>query len=704
MNRTIALLILLFPSLSTAAEVTVCASGCIYTTINTAIAAVACGDVITVTAAETFMTSSGVINLTDKGCSTYTVIRSSKMGSLAIGQRVTGPSANLFNLRVSSNSSIITADSNAGWWWLEGFDASTTTGQDLFNLVFLASLAPGTGNANSKLENLAHHIVFNQFYISTPQENQSNANTGVQMAAKQIEFLNGTISTYAPATESHGISSANSFGPVYFTNMQITNSQIGTLFGGSTPNVSGLRARGGFFKGVYYYRPWLWRVTSGAGAPTGACNWDANGGERWIRTSNNHVYQCNSSFAWADQGAITLPVSAQVKNHYEEKNTWGFVVEGAVIANGWYPGLFNQKGSGVLHNLVDNDGSNTFEPLATIAYSDFANSIIQSVPVMTAQGVLGTYAHGIRQATFRNVLGMNLGALPQSDSAGVYSTGTSCSANSTSTESNYTFRNGTFVFNEAANYCYLAQMNNASTDTAWLGVIAPWMSGGFADVWAGGGSLWNAIYNSFGNTRSMAFNVLVNDQSVTYSGNPAPVINLQTQMQQGSANVGVPPVPCPFCQLPSAWSDVGFTSFSAGSTTPADFKLSGGSSYLTTGPYGQAPGADIDVVTWATQGTVAGTPNPFLDFQVIKLIPASTTASIRYLAYNTETCTLTVSPKVDYSSPTFTNTDSGGDLDRTVSITGLTAKTRYFWKVVCGSTGWRRSETIGGMGPFITAP
>jgi len=139
---------------------------------------------------------------------------------------------------------------------------------------------------------------------------------------------------------------------------------------------------------------------------------------------------------------------------------------------------------------------------------------------------------------------------------------------------------------------------------------------------------------------------------------------------------------------PTDWASVGFVNYAGG-----NYHLDSGSAWKEWGHEGLDPGADIDVVEWSTATAESGALNPYLDFRVRALVPAETVASLRYTAYSTAACAVTVASNPAYTSPEFSDAGSVGNRDRPVSITGLSGNTRYWYKIVCDGT-YRRSGTF----------
>jgi len=109
-----------------------------------------------------------------------------------------------------------------------------------------------------------------------------------------------------------------------------------------------------------------------------------------------------------------------------------------------------------------------------------------------------------------------------------------------------------------------------------------------------------------------------------------------------------------------------------------DYRLASASVLKGLGGTGADPGADQNVVEWATETAVSGLPNPYLDTYINSIDSVTdTTATICWSAYDRGTATIRVSTTRAYSD------DIGSDVTTRVgrqgctAITGLTASTIY---------------------------
>jgi hypothetical protein len=132
---------------------------------------------------------------------------------------------------------------------------------------------------------------------------------------------------------------------------------------------------------------------------------------------------------------------------------------------------------------------------------------------------------------------------------------------------------------------------------------------------------------------------------------------------------------------PTSYASIGFTNYAGG-----DYHMSSGT-YSGQWAYGRPAGANIDQVNWMTAHALDGQPNPFLDFKVRSIAKGTTSVTFGYTAYDANACTVNLSA-FSGGSTLATATDSGGaNLDRTLTVAGLTTKTSYWYSLICGPSG-----------------
>jgi hypothetical protein len=114
------------------------------------------------------------------------------------------------------------------------------------------------------------------------------------------------------------------------------------------------------------------------------------------------------------------------------------------------------------------------------------------------------------------------------------------------------------------------------------------------------------------------------------------------------------------------------------------------SAYQGKSTEGLDPGADIDMVEWATAGAVGGSYPAYLDMRVRSIAPGSTTVTIHYTAPTTAACTAVISNSPTFSQDIGTDTHSRVGKDGKVVVTGLDPFTNYNVRLRCD--GYRVEE------------
>jgi hypothetical protein len=663
---------------------------------------------------------------------------------------------------------------------LEIADSTATNGEPYYAVGLFYQPAGAPGSAEHQISDLVHHVVFDRDYIHHYVDSNQNSAMQTTFSADSgyLEITNSTLMHFHPTAEGHAYGASAAIGPLYFRNNEFESSQIGTLLGGGGSALGGAKATGSKFLGNYYYRPWLWRVTSGTVLPTNAfypsnCMYDSNGGESYIDVTNGHWYLCNGG-TWADQGAGTpsipycqtaacriggavdavctsatnstmvtcndttgiqvgmivqgppaflyggtnsvaaVPSGTTVtlsspaswaeqasvffynsngaspfyctagcsidKNQWECKECFATVVEGNWIQNGWQPAMLGQAGNCMLLNWANNYyAPDTVESWTTITN----NRCDSNAGGLIEASVGGPYSWQPVGLKFSNNLFTNIG-LPQTVGPGIATPSNSALLLDLGTFKDTAFDHNTLLLNN-------------SVDEGLMGLGA-WFCGGSGvpgfiswtnSILNGGYGMWLAdcanSYAGYGFTP----NGLYYQAPTSNFSNDLVITNQSPCVPNGSGgNCGqyqFSTNPCNGCQYPTTLSSL-FQAY------PTNLAVS--STYQGTGYLGTDPGADIQVVNWSTQGAVSGARNPFLDFRVRSLLVSGTTATYYYTAPDTGACTLSVANNSGYNSPVYKSSDNGGNPDRSLTVTGLSPYTRYWYSLVCGASNYRRSDVF----------
>jgi hypothetical protein len=263
-------------------------------------------------AGQTFTTTLTIRNLTMNGNSV--IHRTSQIYALPSGTRVgAAQRAYMATLVSPSNTApAINVEQGASYHQFEGLEiaANPTPGSDPFYVVLLGYQGPGSpGLSDNQRSDLTDHIVFDRCYIHNSVGVNGRTISAVFANTKYFELDNSTVMIFNDTSETHAVSGFNGEGPLYFNNNEFRSSQIGTMFGGAQPTITGIRAKSASFLGNYYYRPWAWRVTSGTADPADTfypptCMYDSNGGESYINATSGHWWLCVGG-TWTDQGLGT---------------------------------------------------------------------------------------------------------------------------------------------------------------------------------------------------------------------------------------------------------------------------------------------------------------------------------------------------------------------------------------------------------------
>jgi hypothetical protein len=750
-------------------------------------------------AGQTFTTALTIRNLTMNG---NTVIhRSSQIYALPSGTRV-GAAQTPYMATLVSPLDIypaITVEQGASYHQFQGLEiaANPTPGQEPYYVVMLGYQGPGSpGLTDNQRSDLTDHIIFDRCYIHNSVGVNGRTMSAVFANTKYFELDNSTVMTFNNISETHAVAGFNGEGPFYFNNNEFRTSQIGTIFGGAQPNITGIRAKTASFSGNFYYRPWAWRVTSGTADPGDTfypptCQYDSNGGESYINATSGHWWLCDGG-TWRDQGSgtppqpycttpactaggttnlvcsitapgvmsmtcnslagvsagmlilgpglfsgadyvasisgntITLADNAAVaavaaasyqfyssaalqfgvvapycpagcsidKNHFEIKNGWGFTAEGNWIQNGWQPAMLGQKGACVLINQVDDSGApGVNEPQAVIFGLTFSNNVCDS----NGQGVNtgaggGPYNYVPGELSFSNNVFTNIG-LPNIVGEGNFDAILVEITNA----STMAFDHNTLLLNNsfkgALGFGQLRVLNGALWGGApcdgppppgtppagvltWTNNIAVHGYFGLYDACDSGGSNNGVIGLDYPNANIQSSMVITTE---TASCSPGGSGNCGQLEWAGQLNF------CPGCWFPTSFDSV-FSDY------PSNLTVN--SNYAGKAQLGTDPGADLEVVNSSTNAAVRGGPNPYLNFQIRAVVVADRTAAFTYTAPDIGACKLTLANNSGYVSPAYDANDSGGNPDRYVTVSGLENRARYWWKMVCGEAGYRRSGAL----------
>ena len=291
-----------------AATLTVCASGCQYSSPQAAIDAAQPGDTITLRANETFSSASSFV-LKAKSCAAnndtcyITITSDAAAANLPpAGQRITPAySQYLPKLRVTTNNvqTIRTAlpPAVASYYKLQFLEIIEDRGWN--DAVRLGT----TDSAQNSTALIPHHFVIDRCIVrGHPQKGAKN---GISMQANHVTVQDSYIFDIKMkrGTQSNGLSSANGAGPFTIVNNYIEASGLNVIFGGADPWVPNLVPSNITFRFNHVAKNVAWMGPI-APAPTGVQATAATGGG--TLAAGTYYYKVSARVE-CDSGGVSDP-------------------------------------------------------------------------------------------------------------------------------------------------------------------------------------------------------------------------------------------------------------------------------------------------------------------------------------------------------------------------------------------------------------
>lgn len=670
--RTVFWLALLIPTAWTTPVVwSVCGAGCNYNNLQTAMnAAAAYQDgtscvpaVISIQAGETF---TGAFTIPAKTCKKYVHLRSSRLAELANGVRVTPDDVakmpKIISPAGNTQPTFVTADgSGTGYWALEGLEI---TQPDLGSTTKYSLVQIGNMSSNENLEaRTPHHILIDRSYLHGVPLREGPVRC-LALHSRTTTLSNSYLSECKSGnTDAQGIWMGQSLGPVLIINNYIEGSTENFLSGGgnavgnSEMAVRGRAQRDLRFIGNHFRKKPEWRRTQASGVPTRKCMV----GEYQRDTSTSQWYVCSATpSTWTATGVT--PPSFSEKNLFELKDGQGVYVYGNVLEKAWeaaQPGsafLFNQSG-GYTPNFNIRDVSiiaNRIEEVNVgVAFGNLNYLITPAGSTLT------------RQVRFEHNLFTSVGA--------PYLNTQPATARflMTHRSTDIVYRHNTlYHYPGSGSYGLIGNNNDANPSLGGFNFIGDNIFdatfSGYVYLLGGGSShcFWRNVITLSGAASDMRKNVFVNSGSLgdTCVGGSGPVFPGDTVQTSPITNV---------LEDPAAGNFRVKTTATAARGTATD---------------GLDLGADINLVNWATAGSVNGQSNPFLRFRIRGYAATPTGATLWITApTNTDACSVTASV-----NQSLTPVSGSATLIRTgnsvrVTLSGLLQDQRYFYRVSCGA-------------------
>jgi len=657
-RRAILALLLTFPAFGLKSY-SVCASGCDYSNLQTAIdAAVTYQDgtlcettLLNIAAGETF---TGNFVLKAKTCQQYIRLRSSGLALQGTG-RATASSTNRAILTAATNSitsTVKTEDAlGTGYYALEGLEITTPASNSsyVFALVGLSE-----DPSSEKQEALTpHHITLDRNYIHG-QSGNIGPTRCVAVHGRNIEITNNYISS-CKQSQSNGDAQAvwvgSAPGPVYIVNNYLEATGENILIGGGYPNpIAGMSQRNIFITGNYLDKNIAWKYEEGTSVPT----WPCTSGENYYRTSASQGYTCSGG-SWVTTG--TTLVNYMVKNIIELKEGKGVYVQGNVINKSWRE---DQSGQCFMQNQSTDVFSQQIRDFYIIGNwcqqtlvflgGGFGSSMIYPDNIVAEHNLhtnMGAYLMGKAQYVFPTFalqtsyngalkFSHNTIATPIGGTAGVDFDASSITRSVGTETGQHSLRDNALP---PADYLF---NRDGYASNGWCS----WLTGldlGLLDM----------------------RNNLVTIGSGTYTTSDTPG--------------------CPsYYDFPE--STVWGTSQTATDTNPSggDWTMKAAGPGADAASDGSDIGVDFDILNSSTEGAVAGTLPLYATSGFRQTTPASTSVSFVYAAPTTTTCTAAVSTSRGFGStvgsPTTSQTGRGGS----GSVTGLSSNASYWLRLSCG--------------------
>jgi hypothetical protein len=600
--------------------------------------------------------------------------------------------------------------------------------------------------ALGRLDQFLNHITIDQCWIHGLDGHRLR--DGILLDGNSMTVSNSTIENVHMGTdntqESHAIIMENGRGPMFIFNNKLTAQTIPVASGGEiTPTLRGVESL--VFVNNWLYHPWKFLDWSGTTnpTPTSPCPVDSDAhGATYHNTAGATYWECQGAApgTWTSisAGTYNALVAARIpgwqKNIIELKRISNLHGEGNLLDQSAQRSADNQVGTCFFVSLTDGPSGHTDNILwennlcrkAGWGFGQSYDLVPRNPNGHTRYWTNGgrpmhniVYRNNLHQSMAENIythpgFGDEYGVDAFSQSAGFARLANNISYAVTLDHNTFESRltDRTDISNYARNTGFrmdaaylrdgIEAVNQRMTNNVMTAGMRPISSGsGNNDVRAVS-ALWGphaeiaanafidaqeigVIPNSgINNIDSLIWHCIPGEvgcaYTTVYNSYPPNCLGnggssaLSLAADGGACKYGIP-------------GNFGFTSY------PTDLTLQSGSPLKAAGLDGKDLGADLNTVGWATAGAEAGTMAPYLAMKIRLIRPASTSAFVRFSAIDTSSCT--VAARVygfPLSSPVATATVNTGDLDRTTTLTGLTAGTRYGLKVTCAGSYYREDE------------
>lgn len=329
---------------------TVCALGCDYSNLQTAINAArdyqntGCKPaILQLRAGETF---TGNFVLPAKTCAQYVYIRSSRLSELPGGQRVApAQTASMARLEAPANSifaTVKTADaSGTGYWALQGLEIASPSTNSQFQYTLVGLSESYTGERQPHLT--PHHVVIDRCYIHG-WDGLNGPLRCIGAHGRNLIIRDNYIDNCKyTGGDSQAIWMQNGPGPIDIINNFAEGAGENIMVGGAAPSsIPWVAVRNIRVIGNHLYKRRSWKYGAGSTVPT----WPCVDGEQYRLNSPVQPYVCSGG-AWVTAASA---VNYWVKNLFELKEGQNVQLYGNLLDGNWWD---KQTGTNVLINQTD---------------------------------------------------------------------------------------------------------------------------------------------------------------------------------------------------------------------------------------------------------------------------------------------------------------------------------------------------------------
>lgn len=331
----------------------VCASGCDYSNLQTALTAVgtyqdstSCIEIfLNVKAGETF---SGNFTIPYKACKKFIYVRSSRFDEFAANTRINS-NAKMPTITTGAGSTnpTIQTDTSASYWAFQGLEI---TMPDLGASIKYVLFGIGTGSETT-IAQLPKNIIVKKCYIHGLSQKEGPVHA-ILLAGQNIEISDSRVDeAHATGADAQAVYSAQTLGPVLIKNNLLAAAGENIIFGGGGGDGNSFMSIPGASQsfitiiGNNFTKYADWKVSSGTVAPTRACLV----GEYYHDTVGAQWYICtDAAGTWGTTSAPTIYV---VKNLLEFKDGRNIYIAGNIFGPSWNAGqggnvlILNQSGN-----------------------------------------------------------------------------------------------------------------------------------------------------------------------------------------------------------------------------------------------------------------------------------------------------------------------------------------------------------------------